>query len=118
MAGETPPRSSRQGNNSPLSPSDLTAARTAVEEAYKLIGVTDIDDTEGMAQRNQTYQEAMAAYSQLKAAVEANASAAAAAAAADILHFPPLRPGAATLRVHLSSDYILTMALIPFWRRR
>ena len=92
MAGETPPRSSRQGNNSPLSPSDLTAARTAVEEAYKLIRVTDIDDTEGMAQRNQTYQEAMAAYSQLKAAVEANASAAAAAAAADTITPPPASP--------------------------
>ena len=92
MAGETPPRSSREGGNSPLTPSDLTAARTAVEEAYKLIGVTDMYDTEGMAQRNATYQEAVAAYKQLKAAVEANASAAAAAAAADITTPPHAAP--------------------------
>ncbi|CAK0783024.1 hypothetical protein CVIRNUC_006219 [Coccomyxa viridis] len=49
-------------------------------------------DTEGMAQRNATYQEAVAAYKQLKAAVEANASAAAAAAAADTTTPPHAAP--------------------------
>ena len=34
-----------------------------------------------------------------------------------LVAFMLLRPGAATLKVHLSSDYILTMALTPFWKR-
>ena len=109
MAGDSPPRSSRDANILPISARDVEAAHNAVAEAQAVANSTDVlADRENDNTRQRVLQELAARFAEIEAAAKASAAAAAAEESASAATPPMAEP---TYRDGRTTDLVTRAAV-------
>ena len=100
--------SSPEGGNSPITASDVQAARAAVTEAQLAVkGINILDDLKAYEAKQTVLAERIAAFDQISAAAKANEDAAAATATAAVAAAATPSPPAPTYRDRRPTDGII-----------